>query len=81
MSIAVPGAAADDGRGRLSRSRLPKPVPGKICIEAKPDAAEVKRLEKENAKLRRKLEQAEAIIAAQKKLARLLETLNEDEQS
>ena len=45
-----------------------------------PDASQVKRLEKENAKLRRKLEQAEAIIAAQKKLARLLETLVEDEQ-
>ncbi len=49
--------------------------------QTKPDAAEVKRLEKENAKLRRKLEQTEAIIAAQKKLARLLETLKEDEQS
>jgi transposase-like protein len=48
--------------------------------KAKPDASEVKRLEKENAKLRRKLEQAEAIIEAQKKLAQLLETLKEDEQ-
>ena len=48
--------------------------------QAKPDAAEVKRLEKENAKLRRKLEQADAIIAAPKKLARLLEKLDEDEQ-
>ena len=46
-----------------------------------PDATKVKQLEKENAKLRRKLEQAEAIITAQKKLARLLETLKEDEQS
>ncbi len=46
-----------------------------------PDAAKVKQLEQENAKLRRKLEQAEAIITAQKKLARLLETLKEDEQS
>ncbi len=49
--------------------------------QAKPDAAEVKRLEKENAKLRRQLEQADAIIVAQKKLARLLETLSEDEPS
>jgi len=49
--------------------------------QAKPDASEVKRLEKENAELRRKLEQAEAIITAQKKLARLLETLQEDESS
>jgi transposase len=44
-----------------------------------PSAAEVKRLERENARLQRKLEQAEAIIAAQKKLARLLESLQEDE--
>ncbi len=48
--------------------------------KANRDAAKVKQLEKENSKLRRKLEQAEAIIAAQKKLARLLETLKEDEQ-
>ena len=45
--------------------------------KANRDASEVKRLEKENAKLRRKLEQAEAIIEAQKKLAQLLETLKE----
>lgn len=43
------------------------------------NAAEVKRLERENARLQRKLEQAEAIIEAQKKLARLLETQQEDE--
>jgi len=49
--------------------------------QTQPDAAEVKQLKKENAQLRRKLEQAEAIIAAQKKLARLLETLQEDELS
>lgn len=41
-------------------------------------AAEVKRLEQENAHLQRKLEQAEAIIEAQKKLARLLEHQQED---
>jgi hypothetical protein len=39
----------------------------------------VKRLERENARLQRKLEQAEAIIEAQKKLARLLENQQEDE--
>jgi len=44
-----------------------------------PTAAAVKRLERENARLQRKLEQAEAIIAAQKKLARLLENQQEDE--
>jgi cell shape-determining protein MreC len=46
---------------------------------ANPTAVEVKRLERENARLQRKLEQAEAIIAAQKKLARLLERQQEDE--
>jgi hypothetical protein len=39
----------------------------------------VKRLARENAALKRKLAQAEAIIEAQKKLARLLES-REDEQ-
>lgn len=47
--------------------------------EANPDRAEVKRLARENAALKRKLAQAEAIIEAQKKLARLLES-REDEQ-
>ena len=47
--------------------------------EAAPDRAEVKRLARENAVLKRKLAQAEAIIEAQKKLARLLES-REDEQ-
>ncbi len=46
---------------------------------ANSSAAEVKRLERENARLQRKLEQAEAIIEAQKKLARLLENQQEDE--
>jgi transposase len=44
---------------------------------ANPNAADVKRLERENARLQRKLEQAEAIIDAQKKLARLLENQQE----
>ena len=46
---------------------------------ANPNAADVKRLERENARLQRKLEQAEAIIEAQTKLARLLENQQEDE--
>jgi len=46
---------------------------------ANPTATEVKRLEGENACLQRKLEQAGAIIEAQKKLARLLESQQEDE--
>lgn len=40
---------------------------------ANPNRAEMRRLEAENARLKRQLERAEAIIAAQKKLARLLE--------
>jgi len=40
--------------------------------EANPDRAEAKRLARENAGLKRKLAQAEAIIEAQKKLAWLL---------
>ncbi len=46
---------------------------------ANPNRAEVKRLGRENARLQRKLEQAEAIIEAQKKLARLLEDQQKDE--
>jgi transposase len=46
---------------------------------ANPNAAEVKRLERENVRLQHKLAQAEAIIEAQKKLARLLESQQEDE--
>jgi transposase len=46
---------------------------------ANPNAAEVKRLKREKARLQSKLEQAEAIIAAQKKLARLLENQQGDE--
>jgi transposase-like protein len=46
---------------------------------ANPTAAEVKRLERENARLQRKLEQAQSIIEAQKKLARLWESQQEDE--
>lgn len=42
-----------------------------------PDAAEFKRLQRENARLQRKLEQAEAIIDAQKKLAALLDRMQE----
>ena len=40
---------------------------------ANPNRAELRRLEAENARLKRQLERAEAIIEAQKKLARLLE--------
>lgn len=40
---------------------------------ANPNRTELRRLEAENARLKRQLERAEAIIEAQKKLARLLE--------
>lgn len=43
------------------------------------EAAELAKLRRENERLRKQLDQAELIIAAQKKLARLLEELNEDE--
>jgi transposase-like protein len=40
---------------------------------ANPNRADMRRLEAENARLKRQLERAELIMAAQKKLARLLE--------
>ena len=43
------------------------------------EAAELAKLRRENERLRKQLDQAELIIAAQKKLARLLEELNEEE--
>ena len=45
--------------------------------QANPDRATVRRLEAENARLKRQLDQAEAIIRAQKKLAALLDGLKE----
>jgi len=48
---------------------------------ANPNRAEMRRLEAENARLKRKLDQAEAIIDAQKKLARLFEELKQETQS
>jgi transposase len=56
--------------GTLSdKSRGPRPNPNR---------AAVRQLEMENARLKRKLEQAEAIIDAQKKLAALLDTLQRE---
>jgi transposase len=43
-----------------------------------PERAQMKRLAQENAALKRKLAQAEAIIEAQKKLARLLDSRESD---
>jgi len=53
-----------DAQGTLDKKRGPV---------ANPNRAEMRRLEAENARLKRQLERAEAIIEAQKKLARLLE--------
>ena len=46
--------------------------------QANPNLPQMRRLEAENARLKRKLEQAEAIIDAQKKLAQLLESQREE---
>jgi transposase-like protein len=46
--------------------------------QANPNRGEVRRLEAENTRLKRKLEQAEAIIDAQKKLAQLLDSQKEE---
>ncbi len=53
-----------DAEGTLNKKRGPI---------ANPKRADLRRLEAENARLKRQLEHAEAIIDAQKKLARLLE--------
>lgn len=53
-----------DAEGTLNKKRGPI---------ANPNRAEMHRLEAENARLKRQLDRAEAIIDAQKKLARLLE--------
>ena len=47
--------------------------------KAHPEASELRRLQQENARLKRKLDQAEAIIEAQKKLAQLLDDRNGEE--
>jgi len=45
--------------------------------QARAETAEVKRLQRENVRLKKQLAQAEAIIAVQKKVARLLETFDD----
>ena len=49
--------------------------------QANPDAAEVKRLQRENERLQGKLADAEAIIDAQKKLAVLMDRLKSEANS
>lgn len=58
--------------GTLDKKRGPK---------ATPNRAEMRRLEAENERLKRKLADAEAIIEAQKKLAALVERLNSEEET
>jgi len=59
-----------DGGTLTEKKRGPKP---------NPEAGAMKRLQLENARLKRKLEQADAIIEAQKKLAKLLDDLKGEE--
>lgn len=59
-----------DAVGTLDKKRGPV---------ANPNRAEIRRLEAENERLRRKLADAEAIIDAQKKLAALMDRLNAEE--
>lgn len=59
-----------DGGTLTEKKRGPQP---------NPEAGAMKRLQLENARLKRKLEQADAIIEAQKKLAKLLDNLNEEQ--
>ena len=61
--------------GRSIEPRPPGPAPQPV----NPLAAEVARLQRENARLQRKLEQAELIIAAQKKVATLLDMLSSED--
>jgi transposase-like protein len=59
-----------NAKGTLGKKRGPV---------ANPNRAEMRRLEAENERLRRKLADAEAIIDAQKKLAALLDRLKAEE--
>jgi hypothetical protein len=47
--------------------------------EKKADKKRIEQLEKDNTRLKRDLQKAEAIITAQKKLAELIEIMNESE--
>ena len=62
-------------RKAIASGRLGKTKRGP---KANPDAAEVKRLQRENERLHRKLADAEAIIDAQKKLADLMDRLKSE---
>jgi|HubBroStandDraft_6_1064221.scaffolds.fasta_scaffold967152_2 transposase len=59
-----------EANGKLSANRKGKRGPKKLLTNKQ--KGELKRLEKENASLKRRLEQAEAIIDLQKKIAKIL---------
>ena len=68
--------------GKHQRAAVPMPARGALGQQrgrkADPQTAELKRLQRENERLRSRLERAEHIIEVQKKLAELLGTsLNE----
>lgn len=67
-----------EANGRLCASRKRQRGPEKSLSDK--DKEHVKKLEKENASLKRRLEQAEAIIDLQKKIAKIL-NLGETESS
>jgi transposase len=67
-----------EANGRLCSSRKHKRGPDKSLSDNEKE--HVKKLEKENASLKRRLEQAEAIIDLQKKIAKIL-SLGETENS
>jgi transposase len=60
-----------EANGRLCASKKRKRGPEKSLSDA--ERERVKKLEKENASLKRRLEQAEAIIDLQKKIAKILD--------
>lgn len=62
-------------REQASRGELAEKVSGKRSHKGKSQAEEARELQRENAGLRQQLEQATAIISAQKKLSQALEQL------
>jgi len=61
-------------------ARTPEPKRGRKPDPARPQRLQVERLERENARLAKRLAQAEAIIDAQKKLCALLGLPSSEEQ-
>jgi transposase len=72
----------NDWRKELAGTFTPR-KPGRKASPETPMKKEIQRLERENERLKRKLEQAELIIDVQKKVARIFEQHNpeQDEQS